>query len=432
MDESICCDLLECGEGFACDPTTCGCDKPCCTEAFCGQTGESCDKTTCECVEKVCCTEETCAAEGLQCDPVSCECKEDTLGQLCPAFAEDFCLPGQWCEPTDALPEGGITGVCVLGNGTASLDEVCTQNADCLPGLGCVGVEDGIALCRPFCDPGAAIGDPGGCSFGEGCVQAPLSDPLGNVVAVSGYGFCQTACTTFVSQEATGCGVAEWCSPFLFSALSGECTDGDGLAQKGEPCASNGPVESKCAPGMICVGSGGTTECRQLCIPGATEDEPGDACADNETCSGLSIGNPDGSSAQLAIGSCAPSCGFHEDVPCEDETKDCSPGELFGNEDGDLCIAPSDLFTEWPAPEFSECPAAAQAGLLCGPNSVCLDIPSMYEPPGLSGDGIRCHDICIAEPGAFMGPSPDCRRPTAMCMTGLFADPNLGLCGVDM
>ncbi len=182
--------------------------------------------------------------------------------------------------------DGAPVGVC-SGRGVGVPGDPCIAQADCAPGLACVGA-DGAGQCRPYC-----CVDPESCPTNTFCAARPLLDrdsdplvaPLEAPVCVEAHA-CRLdepypcpadqtctctdgmACTVVRSDGTTGCVPAP--SP---GGLEGEAC----------PCSP----ATLTGPGLIC--SQTTQTCLALCILGAD----GASCGEGRRCQ---------SSASLPVG----------------------------------------------------------------------------------------------------------------------------------
>jgi hypothetical protein len=97
---------------------------------------------------------EICTTVNDQCSDGSCVPFSDGAGNPLPI---NICLPNCNLLTQDCPTEGegcylAGNAVCV-GAGTADLGETCMFANSCLPGMVCVGSDEGGFVCRKFCGP---------------------------------------------------------------------------------------------------------------------------------------------------------------------------------------------------------------------------------------------------------------------------------------
>jgi len=211
---------------------------------------------------------------------------------LCGDLHPGTCNPdnGEICTPLDAgsddassdsAPEGAIdTGgsgsklacrVVRINNavtttcrpaGLGAIDSFCTHDADCAPGLACVGAGV-LTQCKPYCCSATDFSDP--CrKMGRYCTPQPVVERLGDYVPVcvqpdpctllpdpdSATEDCQSgsACTVVTQYGDTAC------------VQTGPLTDLQCCSS--DPWATN---DQRCAAGYACLGPRGDRVCRKLC-----------------------------------------------------------------------------------------------------------------------------------------------------------------------
>lgn len=151
----------------------------------------------------------------------------------CDPFADpvEECGADQECDPS--------TLTCVGAVGTGLVDESCSGEGDCAPGLAC---DDG--RCRALCDLDALDlepGDPGTCDDGRTCASA---------VEAGGDlpGVCLETCS-LVDQDCSLPG--DGCNRVAGAgfAVAAACTSNPGFALVGEACTTDGD----CTPGFLCT-----------------------------------------------------------------------------------------------------------------------------------------------------------------------------------
>jgi hypothetical protein len=138
------------------------------------------------------------------------------------------------------------------------------------------------------------------CSTDTDCKQ-PAAGPAGNVghcllgLTGTSYMLCTTPCNPVTKAGATGCPMGLACD-YAGTQSIPELTDcaPAGTVTEGMACTQSTP----CAPGLICIGSGTSGTCRDVCRAGMN----GDCSVATDTCMSPGVSNP-------MFGFCCPSGG---------------------------------------------------------------------------------------------------------------------------
>lgn len=179
--------------------------------------------------------------EGSECSliPSTCGCNVD----------------GETCQ----VDVSGKTQCVVPGNHTAM--QWCTKNANCGPGLSCVG-----SLCRPVCDAELLP-----CADGSSCIKASSAEHSPSTC----LGHCDPVRPQLDDDEFTPCGDGAYCSPgYVADAQLGEsfCTrQSDTPSNEGAACGA----DHHCRNGFGCDSTSGT------CVAWCRESSD---CATGKTC----------------------------------------------------------------------------------------------------------------------------------------------------
>ena len=139
----------------------------------------------------------TLIAEGATCD-LATENFLCTGGILCPedAICPDLCeiLSGEGCDSGSCYMADDYSGGVCVEAGTVAEGSACSENADCLPGLSCLG-----EVCTAFCD---SLDATPGCGENQFCMD--LFYYYGYpYVYYDGYGICHDLrdCTDATAVE---------------------------------------------------------------------------------------------------------------------------------------------------------------------------------------------------------------------------------------
>jgi hypothetical protein len=187
-----------------------------------------------------------------------------TAAGACDPFDPGSC-PGQACRPTAT----GTTCQDVSATPVAERG-ACSSAAECAPGLECLDFGDGFGfLCYRMC----ADGSTGSCAaseactgtFGDLCVRACRPIPLPCDIYAQDCANAADTCTFVRNPETsdpyTGCRAA-------------------GTQLEAQPC---GGTAGTCGHGLVCINTGGTNLCHQVCDPDVTPA----ICPVGQACTGL-------------------------------------------------------------------------------------------------------------------------------------------------
>jgi hypothetical protein len=164
--------------------------------------------------------------------------------------------------------ETGAVAECATP-GTFKEGEPCEKTANCGPSLGCVRMESGVAVCRPYC-----CGDIEACSPGSYCSLGAMAEDTINDTPIQ-IPVCVPA-TPCTPLDDTTCPEERTCTLVRTDGTTSCIEPGGG--KEGDACP--------CAAGHVCSLS--TNTCRALCHAG------GNDCPSGMLCQGGSAGFPDG------------------------------------------------------------------------------------------------------------------------------------------
>lgn len=186
-------------------------------------------------------------------------------GEVCDPVAQTGCPAGDKCSiPPVCIPAGSI------GDG-----QLCATTGfdDCASPDLCVG--DGTAhLCRQACNVGSDCHQPA-VSVGA----TPEPNNLGRcLISIGGTTskVCTFACNPVAAAGASGCPTGYACLYFQTTPVP-EATDCEPEGSAGE---SADCTTTACGVGLVCVSTGTTQRCRQVCRSGNNADcaVAGDTC----------------------------------------------------------------------------------------------------------------------------------------------------------
>ncbi|MGC4119386.1 MAG: hypothetical protein QM765_33430 [Myxococcales bacterium] len=262
-----------CGE--PCDPLKQSCADPgdACfaspvTAGFCAKAGTTADGERCDsptscrkgsnCMQTakdgdyrclpLCSTKNRTCGNGGSCVALGTEGLGGCVSPVCDPVAQLGCGAGQACYWNEAA----LAYACAA-SGTLPLDTACAADAECMPGLTCIG------QCVPYCRPQS----PASVCAGE---RATCRDYLG-----TGFGACVNDLCDPRAQDCAD--AAKACYPAdtgYFCAAPG--TTADGLT-----CTEL----SDCRKGSTCLGSSQSKQCYRLCDATAATDL---CAATSQTC----------------------------------------------------------------------------------------------------------------------------------------------------
>ena len=186
-------------------------------------------------------------------------------GAVCDPVQQTGCPVGDKC---------GIPPACTPA-GTVGDGHICATTGfdDCASPDICIG--DGTAhLCRQACNVGT---DCHQAAVASGTTAEPNN--LGRCLITLGGStikVCTLACNPVTNAGPSGCASGYACVYFETTPVP-ELTDCEpaGLLAENDDCST-----ADCAPGLVCVSTGTTHRCRQLCRTGSNADcsVAGDTC----------------------------------------------------------------------------------------------------------------------------------------------------------
>ena len=269
--------------------------------------------------------------EGFACDESDCGCCIETpLGDVVPYCGVDVCGEGRTL----------VNGKCCLIN---KIDSCILPNEACVFPDECSTDEDCTANARIGCSAKCEV-DESGRKVCKPCEKTPC-DPLKPNACCSGYfcdsdsGLCES-CSDVICYDDSDCCEGYSCM-YLPGATSGRCT-----GSKGAVCAANkdcgegyicDPNTHQCVEGAVCEGmpcENPGEACKKCDSSGNCID-----CVDKTVCASVSGGN-----VCKLQGNCPP--GYFEDISCTSGCRDAKTGECMEvlcegktcNNPGEKCI----------------------------------------------------------------------------------------------
>jgi hypothetical protein len=285
-----------CTAPMTCDPTSCECEGPACTDDTDCTTAECCRDGACVAMD---CTELECGLDPV-CDK---ECGPCPTGETCedgvckPGAVTGSCPAGQACTdmtdgegyhgciiPPNTIPAGNQTGcdpansIYCIGNYTcfgAEPENVCVENCgDCPDGTVCSEILEGYMGCltsagdMPTDAPVCGTGNP--CVGNANCWTFSYTDgtPRTGCIYNCNLGYScttegETRCQGEVSQTCTG---GTWVDTTDCSTNSQVCNRDTGLCipfpEIGGFCENTG---LQCAEGLDCIGT--SESAHAFCTP---------------------------------------------------------------------------------------------------------------------------------------------------------------------
>jgi hypothetical protein len=173
-----------------------------------------------------------------------------------PASQACTVVPQASCPSTHTCQVVTIAGATMCESaGAIGFGGYCNNNTDCAPGLACA-----YRQCRPHCETAADCGGPA-----PSCLQMFFGDQV-----IEKFRVCSIPCSPIDPQNGGGapelaaCPSGWGCFPFGGDVLgSTDCFEA-GTSPPGASCESG----LECQPGLVCLTSGATSSCTQMCIMG--------------------------------------------------------------------------------------------------------------------------------------------------------------------
>jgi hypothetical protein len=228
-----------------------------------------------------------------------------TIGTPCDptAFTDTVCVPSGLVCLGAILPDGGVTGSCVLPGDQSA----CLASVGCASGFSCVaGVFDTGTTCVQQ------------CAHTSDC-QSAIKICVPQLISASQAGCGFAGCGTDYYAICDAAGTADGtCIPFIFgeTTVLGLCVQGGSVAENQSCATQRGSAPGLCQPGTVCVqltvSNGGApvtaSACRPACtvaLPAAADGGPG--CDSQSSCGNVFEGQTYGAcfaNCVLATPSC--------------------------------------------------------------------------------------------------------------------------------
>jgi hypothetical protein len=207
------------------------------------------------------------------------------VGTVCDpnASPDTVCEPfGLFCDGA-ILPDGGVTGSCVLPGDQSP----CLESVGCTAGFSCVA--------NVFAAGTTCVQQ---CTHSSDC-QSVLKICVPQLISASqaGCGFAGCGSNYYATCDAQGMADGT-CIPFIFNGttVQGICVQGGSLGLNAPCAAQRGTAPGLCSPGNVCVqlyvSSGGppmaVSACRPVCtVTGPPAPDGGPGCDSQSACTNI-------------------------------------------------------------------------------------------------------------------------------------------------
>lgn len=340
----------------------------------------------------------------------------------CPAVVDDGPQGEYYVGQVPCQADGSCGGFSTqLPAGDGVLGDVCASDYDCVSGLFCQALSGSSGACAKDCTPGV-----GGCPTGFACYPYQNQPNAGVCLVGSGGGatkqlgeacansaecisqLCVSGTTGAACRQpcsaSAPCPAGQTCSPLPGSNV-GACTASAPVTPKkelGEPCQT----ATECASNL-CANDGTASRCTQRC-QNLQQCQNGQACVPLANGGGgcfdvdqRDIGEPCDSSGACKSQQCLSfdqGASYVCSGTCQDDT-DCPCGMRCGavTAGGSKCIPAA---KQGCVPDSRPCAADSECSSgRCSPTeAVCVQVCSIFEPPGACGVGLGCQPFSAGAP----------------------------------